>query len=152
MHASSSARKLIMALRSSGGDTKGLMADELTDKIFVGVINLAIKKLETTEEKSAELLQHFIEISKIRNTNDSAEDFDLCVNLLAQAFKSGNCRNDYQFFWNMTKEAMYCVEADFEESCGVKLEASTISYHISNAAKESVGATGLKYASDQLVF
>ncbi len=142
MHATQSARKLLMGL----SDKKGHTADELTEKIFVGVINLSTQKINKPE-----LSEALFDATNTRNRNVSTEEFDECVNLLAEAFKAGN-RNDYQFFWNMTKEAMYCVEAELEESLGFKIEASTIAYHISNAAKEAVGATGLKYASDQLVF
>lgn len=142
MHATQSARKLLMGL----SDKKGHTADELTEKIFVGVINLAVRKIGKEE-----LANSLFDVTNIRNRNVSNEEFDECVNLLAEAFKAGN-RNDYQFFWNMTKEAMYCVEGEAKESLGAEIEASTIAYHISNAAKETVGATGLKYASDQLVF
>ena len=141
MHATQSARKLLMGL----SDKKGHTADELTEKIFVGVINLAAKKINNEDLANA-----LFDAANIRNRNVSNEEFDECVNLLAEAFKAGN-RNDYQFFWNMTKEAMYCIEGEAKDK-GFDIEASTIAYHISNAAKETVGATGLKYASDQLVF
>lgn len=142
MHAVQSARKLLMGL----SDKKGHTADELTEKIIVGIINLSTKKVGK-EEIAAELFSAI----NIKNYEVPTEVFDECVNLLAEAFKAGN-RNDYQFFWNMLKEGMYCIEAEAEEKFEVILEASTIAYHISNAAKEAVGATGLKYASDQLVF
>ena len=142
MHATQSARKLLMGL----ADKKAHTADELTEKIIVGVINLATKNAGKEE-----IANDLFDAINIRNRDVSTEMFDECVNLLAEAFKAGN-RNDYQFFWNMLKEGMYCIEAEADEKFGVKLEASTIAYHISNAAKEAVGATGLKYASDQLVF
>lgn len=142
MHATQSARKLLMGL----SDKKGHTADELTEKVFVGVINLAVQKVNKPE-----LAEKLFDVTNVRNRNVSTDEFDECVNLLAEAFKAGN-RNDYQFFWNMAKEAMYCVEGEAKEALGTELEASTIAYHISNAAKEAVGATGLKYASDQLVF
>ena len=142
MHATQSARKLLMGL----SDKKGHTADELTEKIFVGIIMLSAKRAEKMD-----ITGPLLETINARNKDVSTAEFDECVNLLAEAFKGGN-RNDYQFFWNMTKEAMYCVEGEAEETYKVKLEASTIAYHISNAAKEAVGAVGLKYASDQLVF
>ena len=142
MHAVQSARKLLMGL----ADKKGHTADELTEKIFVGIIMLSAKRAEKMD-----ITGPLLETINARNKDVSTAEFDECVNLLAEAFKGGN-RNDYQFFWNMTKEAMYCVEGEAEETYKVKLEASTIAYHISNASKETVGATGLKYASDQLVF
>ncbi len=152
MHATSSARKLITALRSAGGDTKGFMADDLVNTVICGVISLSVKKAALGEEKSAEVFSGLMDTINMKNPVVDMEKFDGAVNVLASAFKTGSVRNDYQFFWNMLKEAMYCVEAEAEEKFGIKLEASTISYHISNAAKEAVGATGLKYASDQLVF
>ena len=142
MHATQSARKLLMGL----ADKKGHTADELTEKIIVGVITLSAKNKERED-----VLPALFEATNLRIKEVSTEEFDECVNLIAEAFKAGN-RNDYQFFWNMIKEGMYCVEGEAEEKYGFKLEASTVSYHISNAAKEAVGATGLKYASDQLVF
>lgn len=141
MHANQSARKLLMGL----ADKKGHTADELTEKIIVGIISLSLEKAGALEIKEA-----LLNAINARTKSVETAEFDECVNLVAEAFKAGN-RNDYQFFWNMLKEAMYCVEGE-AESLGFKIEASTISYHISNAAKEAVGATGLKYASDQLVF
>lgn len=142
MHATSSARKLLMGL----SDKKGHTADELTEKIIVGIIKLSANKIGKDE-----IVASLLEATNARTKDVSTTEFDECVNLMAEAFKAGN-RNDYQFFWNMLKEAMYCVEGEAEEKFSVKLEASTLAYHISNAAKEAVGATGLKYASDQLVF
>ena len=152
MHAAGSARKMIMALRSAGGDTKGAMADDLTDSIITGIINIALDRQQLEDAKRSEMFNHIMDAAAIRNREVSRESFDDFVNITAEAFKTGNCRNDYQFFWNMLKEAMYCVESDVLENFSVKLDASTITYHISNAAKEAVGAVGLKYSSDQLVF
>ena len=45
MHATQSARKLLMGL----SDKKGHTADELTEKVFVGVINLAVQKVNKPE-------------------------------------------------------------------------------------------------------
>ena len=148
----SSARKLLTALKNAGGDRSGMMADELTERIIVGVISLALGRLELDDAKRSEVFGHICDAANIRGREFDRGKFDRCVNITAEAFKTGNCRNDYQFFWNMLKEAMYCIEAEAEESCGVKPDASTVAYHISNAAKESVGAVGLKYSSDQLVF
>lgn len=138
-HAVQSARKLLIGLAEANGRS----ADSVTEKIMAGVI-----KLSTKDEAQRESL---ISAAKLRISDVETEEFDECVNLLALAFKNGK-RNDYQFFWNMIKESMYCVEAEAKESLGIEINASTVAYHISNAAKESVGATGLKYASDQLVF
>lgn len=139
MHAVQSARKLLAGL----SEAKGRSADSVTEKIIVGVIKISVS--DEAQRKS------LVEASKLRVTDVETEEFDECVNLLALAFKNGK-RNDYQFFWNMIKESMYCVEAEAKECLGIEINASTVAYHISNAAKESVGATGLKYASDQLVF
>lgn len=139
MHAVQSARKLLIGLAEANGRS----ADSVTEKIMVGVLKLSTK--------DSELIGSLLTEMKLRTTDVETEEFDECVNLLALAFKNGK-RNDYQFFWNMIKESMYCVEAAAEEINGEKINASTVAYHVSNAAKESVGATGLKYASDQLVF
>ena len=139
MHAVQSARKLLMGL----AEAKGRSADSVTEKIIAGVIKLSV----SDESQRASL----ISAAKLRINDVETEEFDECVNLLALAFKNGK-RNDYQFFWNMIKESMYCVEAEAKDTLGAEINSSTVAYHISNAAKESVGATGLKYASDQLVF
>ena len=139
MHAVQSARKLLMGLSEANGRS----ADSVTEKIIIGVIKLSVEDASRRES--------LITAAKLRINDVETEEFDECVNLLALAFKNGK-RNDYQFFWNMIKESMYCVEAEAKETLGTEINASTVAYHISNAAKESVGATGLKYASDQLVF
>jgi len=146
MHAVSSARKLLNGL----SDAKGHSADELTGKIIYGIIRQSLRD-KAEEEKQKAILTSLLEECKIKIKELSTEEFDECVSLLAEAFKAGK-RNDYQFFWNMIKEAMYCVEAEALARFEIKIEASTTAYHISNSAKELVGATGLKYASDQLVF
>ena len=139
MHAVQSARKLLTGLSEANGRS----ADSVTEKIIIGVIKLSVEDASQRES--------LITAAKLRINDVETEEFDECVNLLALAFKNGK-RNDYQFFWNMIKESMYCVEAEAKETLGTEINASTVAYHISNAAKESVGATGLKYASDQLVF
>ena len=139
MHAVQSARKLTAGL----DEAKGCSADSLTERIMLGVLKLS--------SQDDAVVAALAEAAKLRAKDVSTEEFDKCVNILALAFKNGK-RNDYQFFWNMIKEAMYCLEAEAKESLGKEIDASTLSYHVSNAAKQSVGATGLKYASDQLVF
>ena len=150
MHAAGSARRLLSALKSAAVDTKNLTADELTENIIAGVIGMALEEQGLGEEKRSEFFEGLMDKINIKR-RPKKEEFDSCVILLAEAFKGGN-RNDYQFIWNMIKEAMYCIEEDSEETLGFKLSASTAAYHLSNNAKESVGAVGLKYASEQLVF
>ncbi len=151
MHAVSSARKLISALKAAGSDTADITADELCDTVIKGVIQLALAKQELDGDRKNEIREQLMNDINMRNRKLSEARFERCVNICAEGFKAGK-RNDYQFFWNMIKEAMYCVEEASEERFGFKLDASTVSYHISNAAKEAVGAVGLEYSCGQMVF
>ena len=65
-------------------------------------------------------------------------------------FLRGKKTGGYYIFFTLQGEKM--DSKTIKELTGEKINASTAAYHVSNAAKESVGATGLKYASDQLVF
>jgi len=151
MHATTSARKLLNALKDAGGDIKNLTADDIVNTIVVGIVGLAVRKAGVIDDGARELCTYIFDTCNIKNREIPPEKFTEAAGVLAESFKGG-ARNDYQFFWNMIKEAMYCIESDVDEKYGVKLEASTISYHTSNAAKEVVGATGLEFSSDQLVF